>query len=80
MMVLRVHEQLAIDDLRHHPAEKVERLRRLLARGVVARPDPDHRDFYELEDGCRVFYVNFRPWRRKVLLLATWENDCPQAA
>lgn len=79
-MVLRVREKLTIDDLRGHSAEEVERLRRLLARGVAARPDPDHRDFYELEDGCQVFYVNFRPWLRKVLLIATWENDCPQAA
>lgn len=74
-MVLRAHEQLTIDNLRGHSAESVERLRQLLAAGAVARPDPRHRGFYEVEDGGQVFYINFHPLKSKVLFLATWNLE-----
>jgi hypothetical protein len=76
-VILRVQESLRIDDLRKHSTEIVERLRGLLAAGVLAQPDPHRRDFYELEDGCQVFYIHFRPSKRKVLFLAIWNKDCP---
>ncbi len=74
-MVLRLSQQLDIDNLRNHPQEIVESLRQLLAAGAPARPDPRRKDFYELEDGSRVFYIHISPLNGKVLLLATWRKD-----
>ena len=78
-MVIRARENLTIDNLRNHSTESVERLRGLLAAGVLAHRDPHRKDFYELEDECQVFYIHFRPLGRKVLFLATWDKDCPDA-
>ena len=74
-MVLRLSEQMDIEDLRNHPREIVESLRQVLAAGAPARPDPHRKDFYELEDGSRVFYIYISPLNGKVLLLATWQKD-----
>ncbi len=74
-MVLRLSQQPDIDNLRSHPQEIVESLRQLLAAGALARPDPRRKDFYELEDGSRVFYIHISPFNGKVLLLATWQKD-----
>ncbi len=74
-MVLRLSQQPDIDNLRNHPQEMVESLRQLLAAGAPARPDPHRKDFYELEDGSRVFYIHISTLNGKVLLLATWQKD-----
>ncbi len=74
-MVLRLTQRPNIEDLRNHPAETVEKLRELLAAGAPARPDPHRKDFYEVENGSRVFYIHISPLNGKVLLLATWLKD-----
>ncbi len=74
-MVLRLDQQPSIENLRNHPAAVVDQLRQLLAAGVQAHPDPRRKDFYELENGSRVFYIHISPVNGKVLLLATWSKD-----
>jgi hypothetical protein len=74
-MVLRVSENLQIDDLRKHSGEQVETLRNLLAAGAPAQPDPHRDDFYEVADGSRVFYIYISPVTGKVVLLAVWPLD-----
>ena len=76
-MLLRLNEEPRIEDLRNHPAESVETLRMLLRTGVPARPDPRRRDFYELDNCSRVFYIHITP-RGRVLLLAIWSKDTPE--
>jgi hypothetical protein len=71
-MVLRMSEDLQIDDLRKHSVEQVEALRRLLAGGATAQPDPHRDDFYEVPDNGRVFYIYISPVNGKVVLLAVW--------
>jgi hypothetical protein len=73
-MLLRFNEDPRIEDLRNHPADSVETLRTLLRAGVLARPDPRRRDFYEVNDRGRVFYIHITP-RGRVLLLAIWSKD-----
>ncbi len=73
-MILRLNENPRIEDLRNHPAESVETLRTLLRTGVPARPDPHRRDFYEVDNCSRVFYIHITPSGR-VLLLAIWSKD-----
>ncbi|MFQ5663012.1 MAG: hypothetical protein ACE5HL_04195 [Terriglobia bacterium] len=79
-MVLRLNEKLTIDNLRNYPAETVERLRALLAAGALAHADPRRKNFYELENGTRVFYIHVSPNGGKVLLLATWPRENPPGA
>lgn len=74
-MALRLNQQPNIEDLRHHGPEAVEKLRQLLASGAPAKPDPRRSDFYELEDGNKVFYIHISPVNGKILLLATWLKD-----
>jgi hypothetical protein len=74
-MFLRLNHELNIEDLRNHGPEAVEKLRQLLARGAPAKPDPGRSDFYELEDGNKVFYIHLSPANGKTLLLATWLKD-----
>ncbi len=76
-MLLRLNENPRIEDLRNHPAESVDTLRMLLRTGVPARPDPRRRDFYEVDNCSRVFYIHITP-RGRVLLLAIWSKDTPE--
>jgi len=76
-MLLRLKENPRIEDLRNHPAESVETLRTLLRSGAPARPDPRRRDFYEVDNCSRVFYIHITPHGR-VLLLAIWSKDTPE--
>jgi hypothetical protein len=76
-MLLRLNGDPRIEDLRNHPAESVEKLGMLLRGGAPARPDPRRRDFYEVDDSDRVFYIHITP-RGRVLLLAIWLNDTPK--
>ncbi|MFQ5777136.1 MAG: hypothetical protein ACE5IP_03925 [Terriglobia bacterium] len=78
-MVLQLSQNLSIENLRNHSAETVEKLRGLLAAGALAHADPRRQNFYELENGRQIFYVHVVPQRSKVLLLATWDKDCPAA-
>ena len=74
-MVLQFKNNLTIDNLRHYPEETVAKLRSLLAAGALAQADPHRQNFYELDNGTRVYYVHVTPDQRKVLLLATWRKD-----
>lgn len=74
-MVLRLDETTRIEDLRHHPAEVVEKLRDILASGAVAQQDPHRDSFYEIESNGSVFYICVSPITGKVLLLGTWAKE-----
>jgi hypothetical protein len=73
--VLQTEQELHVEDLRNHPPEDVERLNQLLISGATRRPDPQRRNFFEIEDRDRVFYVHISPASGKVLLLATWMQE-----
>lgn len=82
-MVLRIEKNIKIEDLRHHPAEVVEKLQVLLANGAMAHKDPHRDSFYEIESNGRVYYICVSPVTGKVLLLGTWlanEASSSQAA
>lgn len=72
-MVLQVEQQrLTVENVRNHPAEAVENLRALLAAGAVAQPDPHRKDFFEVQNGTKIYYVHVAPATGKVLLLGIW--------
>jgi hypothetical protein len=72
---LRFSGNLQIEDLRKHSEETIARLRRLLIDGATAQADPRRRDFYEVENGCFVYYIHVRPITGKVYLLAVWAKQ-----
>jgi len=78
-MVLRVRENPKIDNLRNYPTDMVEKLRELLVAGAQVYPDPRRKEFYEVANGSRMFYIHLSP-TGKVWLLATWLKECRQAA
>ena len=61
--------------MRKHSGETVAKLRRLLTDGATAQVDPRRKDFYEVENGCVVYYIHVRPLIGKVYLLATWPKE-----
>ena len=80
-MILRLNGDTRIEDLRNHSAEVIEKLRGLLAAGAKAYPDPHRKDFYDVENGSRWFYIHMAP-TGNVWLLATWlkeqnQSECP---
>jgi hypothetical protein len=80
-MKLRLEKEPIIDNLRNHPAEMVEKLRALLVAGAPANPDPHRRDFYEVENCSKVFYIHVSPLNGKVMFLAEWDkNSCEDIA
>lgn len=74
-MKLRLERAPIIDNLRNHPAEMVEKLRALLVAGAPANPDPHRRDFYEVENCSKVYYIHLSPLSGKVMFLAAWDKD-----
>lgn len=74
-MRLQLKKDLIIENLRHYPDETVEKLRSLLAAGALVHADPHRQNFYELENGSRVYYVHVTPDQRKVMLLGAWRKD-----
>lgn len=73
--MLRIKQDLVIEDLRRYPTEEVKQLRELLESGAAACPDPHRKDFYEVANGSRVFYIHVSPATGRVFLLATWAKD-----
>ena len=73
-MILKLNGSHDIENLRHYPAESVDKLRALLALGTPAIPDPHRKDFYDVQNGDRVFYIHLCPSGR-VLLLAAWRKN-----
>ena len=78
-MVLRLKEDPRIDNLRNYPADLVEKLRALLVAGAEAYPDPRRKQFYDVANGSRIFYIHLSP-TGKVWLLATWLKQSPYTA
>lgn len=74
-MVMKLENELLIEDPRHHSPERVETLRRLLAGGARVEADPKRSDFYEVESGSDVYYIHISPVSGKILLLATWAKE-----
>lgn len=74
-MVLRMEDNLWVEGTRNHPAEVVEQVRRLLTAGAEAHADPHRRNFYELQNGSKVYYVHVSPVTGKVLLLGVWPKQ-----
>lgn len=79
-MIFRVRSNLSINNLRNHSPETVEELRALLTGGVPARLDPHRKNFYELDDGPRVFYIHWTPNTGRVMFLAVWPKARPKVS
>ena len=77
-MRLRLEKEPVIDNVTHHSAETVETLRAMLTAGVPASPDPHRKNFYELENCSKIYYIHLSPVTAKVMLLAVWDKD-PEA-
>jgi hypothetical protein len=78
-MTLKMNGNTGIDNLRNYPADIVEKLRSLLASGARAYPDPNRKEFYDLENGSRMFYIHISP-TGNVWLLASWVKTSPAMA
>lgn len=76
-MILQMAMKPAIEDLGKHSPQVVEELGALLLSGALAYPDPRRRNFFEVQDYDRVFYVHVSPVNSKVMLLAIWRRDIP---
>ena len=74
-MVMKLENELLLEDPRNHSPECVETLRRLLAGGARVEADPNRLDFYEGESGSDVYYIHISPVSGKILLLATWAKE-----
>jgi hypothetical protein len=74
-MLLRLNQDLSIEDLRNHPPEIVEKLREALLAGAAACEDPHRESFYEVGSDGRVFYICISPITRAVLLLGSWPTE-----
>ncbi len=75
VMKNRLHGRVKVESLRNHPVGDVETLQRLLSAGANAEADPHHKDFYEVEDAGRVFYVYISPVNGQVRLAAIWQSN-----
>lgn len=73
-MLLKLNEPVHIEDMQQYPAEYARRLRDLLLRGAPATADPARKDFFDVEDAFRVFYIHICP-SGKVLMLAVWPKE-----
>ena len=66
-----------MDNLRNYPAEIIKELEELLLSGGSALPDPRRKDFYDLENLGRTFFIHISPKTAKVILIATWPHIVP---
>ena len=73
-MTIKLNETPVIENLGKYPAESVETLRQLLAKGAPAQPDSHRKDFYELQNGSRVYWIHISPVNGHVVLLAIWQK------
>jgi hypothetical protein len=78
-MFLRINERLSVDNLNDYPEDIVAQLEELLTSGAAARPDPNRKNFYDVETPGRVFFIHAASARGKVMLLATWPAAFPLA-
>lgn len=73
-MLLKLNKPVQVEDMQQYPSEYALRLRDLLSRGVTATADPARKDFFDVEDAFRVFYIHICP-SGKVLMLAVWPKE-----
>ncbi len=73
-MTIKLDESPIIENLGKYPAETVENLRQLLAKGAPAKPDSHRKDFYELQNGKSVYWIHISPVNGHVVLLAIWQK------
>jgi hypothetical protein len=78
-MVLRMNEQLRIEDPRKYGADVVNDLHNLLTVGGCAQRDPRRENFYELKNGGHTFYIHVSPVNGDVMLLAKWLSGAKDA-
>ena len=71
-MFLKIANDLNIENLNDYPTEVVSQLEELLASGVEARLDPKRKNFYDVENVGRGFFIHASPPSGNVMLLATW--------
>lgn len=74
-MVMKIDQNLRIDDLRNHSVEQVETLRQLLAGGARVEADAKRPGFYEVENHSEVYYIHLSPITGRILLLASWPKE-----
>lgn len=74
-MTIQLDGDIQIDNLRHYPAETVDTLRSLLARGAEAQVDPRRSNFYDVYNCSQVFFIHISPVSGKVMLLARWSKE-----
>jgi len=74
-MTLRLKREPVIDNVKNHSAEAVAKLRAMLMEGAPARPDPRRKNFYELENCSRIYYIHVSPVTGKVMFLAVWDKE-----
>lgn len=79
-MVMKIEDELQIENPRNHSAESVETLRQLLAGGARVEADPKRPDFYEVESQSDVYYIHISPVTGKILLLASWPRFAEASA
>ncbi len=77
-MVLQMNANPGIENFRHYPDEVVQKLRGILARGANAYPDPHRKNFFDVENGSRMFFIHVAPTGR-VWLLASWLKEAREA-
>lgn len=77
-MILQLSGERKIEDGRRHDPGIVSELRKLLARGVHAKPDPLRPGVYDVYDSRRVFFIYVSPASGNVTLLATWLEESSQ--
>jgi hypothetical protein len=71
-MFLQMKQVSGVNNLRNYPAENVKELEELLLSGVSAAPDSKRKDFYDLTNHERTFFVHISFITGRVVLLATW--------
>jgi hypothetical protein len=71
-MFLQMKQLPSVDNLRNYPAEIIRELEELLRSGGSALPDPKRKDFYDLENHERTFFIQISSITGRVVLLATW--------
>ncbi len=76
-MLLKIEHRPNVENLRNYPVEIIKELEELLLSGGSALPDPKRKDFYDLENLGRTFFIHFSPTTAKVMLIATWLNSQP---
>ena len=73
-MRMNFGEVFEIQDLGDHPALTVITLGILLAGEVDVTPDPERKDFYEIESASTVYYIYVSPVTGTISLIATWKD------